>query len=226
MTAIQRAYTERPMLFSAPMVRAILAGEKTQTRRVIKPQPPDTHPHPGFTLFSTCAKDEGAFCWRSSKSSTATVGHRAHCPYGRVGDRLWVRETFHLCPHCERVTSYRAGGWREAPSGAPDDGGDRCDTDDQPLSPKCAAHGWKPSIHMPRWASRITLEVTGVRVERVQNISEADARAEGAASMLVPDDDFPQRSYQLGFKALWARINGAESWAANPWVWIVEFKRV
>jgi hypothetical protein len=186
---------ERPILFSAPMVRAILEGRKTQTRRVVK---------------KSAEMDTNGFM--------ALVPDEKKCPYGQAGDRLWVRETFHVCPHHDDVF-YKS--------------------DDLLLPRKCMAHRrWRPSIHMPRWASRITLKITGVRVERLQDISEADAIAEG----IEPDGDFwkhygPHPLKDLGenvahaypvnsFRSLWHSINGPESWAANPWVWVVEFKCV
>lgn len=115
-----------------------------------------------------------------------------HCPIGAVGDRLWVRETFGDCG--ERLV-YRA------------------DTDD---GAQCKVKRWTPSIHMPRWSSRITLEITGVRVERLNDISAEDAAAEGITG----------RAKMHDFGVLWSSIYGDESWLANPWVWVIEFKRV
>lgn len=209
---------ERPILFSAPMVRAILAGTKTQTRRVVKQQP----------VFDIYRRD-----WRwESKSAIATwSGDRplsaalrglcTHCPYGETGDRLWVRETFAVCGRGEAPV-YRADSRVEVP-------GVR----------------WKPSIFMRRMESRITLGVTGVRVERLQEISEADAKAEGVERDPTPDDPagredprevgYPSASdvahaeatkHRRWYAALWDDINGNGSWASNPWVWVVEFRRV
>jgi len=170
---------ERPILFSSEMVRAILDGRKTQTRRVVNPR---------------CAYK---------------------CPFGRPGDRLWVRETFHTCPHCDGMVAYRAGGWKRGESFSWDDL--------SPLRPKCAAHGWKPSIHMPRWASRITLEVVNVRVERVQDITDADAIAEGVKLPGVTQYEGRARD---AFKALWDSINAKRGygWDVNPRVRVVEFR--
>jgi len=222
---------EHGILFTSAMVRAILAGQKSQTRRAVK------SPH---VEDAAAWADLGGGRWESGMAGD--YGRLAHCevvkcPHGPVGRRLWVRETWHQCPHCERTVSYRAGGWREAPSGAPDDAGDRCDDDTRPLSPKCEAHGWKPSIHMPRWASRITLEVTRVRVERVGDITPADALAEGFADhpREPPDEDPREVGYQEHvhgvfardrFADLWDEINGAGSFAASPWVWVYDFRRV
>jgi hypothetical protein len=146
---------ERPILFSAPMVRAILDGRKTQTRRVIKEK---------------LMRGEGA--------------HVNNCQYGKPGDRLWVRETFCYHDYLARYL-YKADG--------------------------VTGVKWKPSIFMPRIASRIMLEITGIRVERLQDISEEDAIAEG----------WPKSSDW--YRSLWESINGQGSWVLNPWVWVIEF---
>ena len=192
-----RAVKERPILFSGAMVRALLAGTKTQTRRAIKA--PDS-----VTAFKHF---DGA---RWDRMQGAQRGDTIKCPYGYTGDRLWVREAWAKTqpiqlPWPQTMVVYREGDNRT------DYGGP-----------------WKPSIHMPRAASRITLEVTGVRVERLQDISAADALAEGIT--LHPDHHGKPRDSLYGpvrtYADLWESINGPESWAANPWVWVVEFKRV
>jgi len=192
---------ERPILFSGAMIRAILAGQKTQTRRAAKPV---KHPDLGNPY------DPGALV-----SELQHVIGRA-CPYGKPGDRLWVRETWsthacfdHLPPgECPKSIHYWADG--EIKTGKR-----------------------RPSIHMPRWASRILLEIVSVRVERLQSISEADAEAEGCAA--EPCDHKRQSCEDAGccgptavgaYRCLWDSINGEGSWAANPWVWVVEFKRI
>lgn len=209
---------ERQILFSGEMVRALLEGRKTQTRRVVKPQPPTTHSFKGYVIESSRRKDEGKFGWGIKESEyrfrdTMYVG----CPYGQPGDRLWVREAHGYeirsvggTPHEQIV--YRAS--------KPDavrcyD----CNGMAQPMK-------WRPSIHMPRWACRILLEVVSVRVERLQEISEADARSEGA-----PTSDrlgVPYGDARTAFIALWDRINfkNGHGWGVNPWVWVVEFKRI
>lgn len=175
------------------MLRAILSGQKTVTRRGAKPV---KHPDLG-NIYAP-----GALVLENEPQH---VINRA-CPYGQPGDRLWVRETFRDARNAGagRVL-YRATG--------------------------DVACGWKPSIHMPRWASRILLEVTAVRVERLQEISEDQAKSEGVQK----DHRMWFRSDEGGhahpcavdaFADLWCSINGAESWGANPWVWVVEFKRV
>ncbi len=173
---------ERPILFSAPMVRAILDGSKTQTRRVVKLQTPK-------------AASISDFCVDGIR-----VGR---CPYGQPGDRLWVREAW---ADCDKLVRYYA-------------------TDDvHPLRKK------RPSIHMPRWASRITLEVTGVRVERLQDISFSDARAEGIVVQpdggwgLADSTHYHFTDPRVSYWSLWEAINGPGSVDANPWVWVVEYK--
>ena len=192
--------TERPILFSAPMVRAILAGTKTQTRRAVKGMALEWLRPDGFTPEFTAAPENGL------------------CPYGQPGDRLWVRETFAEGIHQMAEVNH----WAYAADlfGEQQRLGDR----------------WKPSIHMPRVASRITLEITGVRVERLQAISQEDARAEGvhrnvdglwsggAWKHIAQPNRYSDPCN--AFCDLWASINGGESWDANPWVWVVEFKRV
>jgi hypothetical protein len=199
---------EKPILFSAPMVRAILAGNKTQTRRIVKPQP-DTECEgveivcEHYNPTKTDRKGEeypGPEVFGFADENSGWV-----CPYGAPGDRLWVRETFWcgLKPeiHERAAVAYRAD-----------------------YFPFDVTYKWKPSIYMPRWASRITLEVAAVRVERLQDISESDAMAEGIYSTVETDSDHvaPTECY----KKLWESINGPGSWDANPWVWVVEFKRL
>jgi hypothetical protein len=174
---------ERPILFSAPMVRALLAGTKTQTRRIVK----------------------GGIPFDDDFEIVAS-------PYGDPGDRLWVREShWWFKDEPDNSCGYYP------PKLTREDVEYRADGDD-------GRKVWRPSIHMPRWASRITLEVTGVRVERLQDISEADARAEG-----VEPNAFERTADNYGsvlYRRLWESINGPGSWDANPWVWVVEFRRI
>lgn len=196
--------TERPAIFNAPMVRAILAGDKTQMRPVLKPQPD--------IVTSQVDGVTPVMYWRNGTVNTplniAPGCLVRFCPYGGPGDTLWVRETFaeHVGLFGESsVYLYRADF---------EDGDNR-------------GGPWKPSIHMPRWASRLTLRVTGVRVERVQDISDADARAEG---IVLPSHTCTMYDgiYRDGYKVLWDANNAkrGHSWASNPWVWVVEFERV
>jgi len=189
--------SNRPILFSAPMVRALLAGTKTQTRRVVKPQP---------------VMRDGEPEWPADAKRPRGRGFE-DCPYGAPGDRLWVRETWNTFEGW-------AGYFYAADNHSFGIGAD----DDPDHIPEHAVR-WRPSIHMPRAASRITLEITAVRVERLQDISEADAIAEGADPLLVPPDG-GSAPHVEGYRTLWEYINGAGSWDLNPWVWVVEFRRV
>lgn len=199
--------TDRPILFSAPMVRALLAGTKTQARRAVR--------IPAGYVMSE--RDDGTpWPWYASHAQGDTESPWLRCPYGEVGDMLWVRESWGLHGHGDYTW------WcRDSIKGRTED--------DLRLSYEVAYAAdatsaydhWRPSIHMPRWASRITLRVTSVRVERVQDISEEDARAEGCVGFY---DRVP--SHRETFTDLWISINGAESWEANPWVWVVGFERV
>jgi len=200
---------EHPILFSGPMVRALLDGCKTQTRRAMKPQPTEFVGGPGVTL-----RDGSPAPLVPLDDSVEPYGREIVCPYGQPGDRLWVREAHAVDG---KKVFFRAG--HEESEGA----GPRVDI------------RWRPSIHMPRWASRITLEVTTVRVERLQDISEADAIAEGCTQNHNgyywggphPVSGLKQLATAKGaYQDLWESINGPDSWAANPWVWAIEFRRL
>lgn len=212
--------TDRPILFSAPMVRAILDGSKTQTRRVVKPQPVDRG---GGSLSISYAA--GKMNHMGPAGFMLEKLAQYGCPYGKTGDRLWVREKFTIVP----VTAYRMSeGVQQTVSPSEPDyaavyaaGWDRC-------IPR-----WKPSIHMPRWASRIMLEITSVRVERLQDISDEDALEEGVTETEFYENaerkvsaGAPWPAERLAFADLWKSINGPESWGSNPWVWVIGFKRV
>ncbi|EBB0448452.1 hypothetical protein GID46_15345 [Salmonella enterica] len=203
---------ERGMIFNAEMVRAILDGRKTQTRRVL-----------------ATYQDAVKFCpeWDvNGKQIFIVLGEKDHtgmnpvitaipCPFGQPGDRVWVRETFRVHSRATDVATlvYRASvrnSWTEQTHRVP------VAVCNKPATPE----KWTPSIHMPRWASRITLEITGVRVERLNSITESDAEAEG-----VTDTGFGDLLVD-GYRYLWKSIYGEESWADNPWVWVIEFKRV
>lgn len=210
---------ERPIAFGGSMVRAILDGRKTQTRRPLKPQP---EPHPtgrwSFIVGSTDGST-GCFSWGvvDPSGSAFTDRGREHttlfrCPYGRSGDRLWVRETWaHPYARPAGTTGEAAGVVYRA------DGPEY-------LSPVARRHSWgagcpwKSAALMPRWASRITLEITGVRVERLQEISTSDALAEGVTHSTLNDP-------RVEYRWLWESIYGTGSWDANPWCWVVEFRR-
>ncbi len=213
---------ERPILFNAEMVRAILDGRKTQTRRVIKPNP-DT--------FCGWTGVEGRGYWPAD-----IEGDPAKCPYGQTDDRLWVREAW--------APGYQDGGWGTIFRA---DGYFSLGARKHERGPYFHAKEvgswirWRPSIHMPRWASRITLEITSVRVQRLQEISEEDAMAEGVEKLGEFPCITPWKNYLLkpgqpsamnhsiaraSFMSLWDSINGVDAHKVNPWVWAVSFKMV
>lgn len=200
---------EHPVLFKGAMVRAILAGQKTQTRRVIKP-------HPFEASFLDAPGQH-----RPSVATSMGV-HLLTCPFGQPGDRLWVRETHAIfTTHGQhRTDGERWGPWGDLPTTVSDDGKqiayyregfDRCDPG-----------RWHPSIHMPRWACRLVLEIDAVRVERVQAISAQDCIAEGITTRFTVDDG--NDDLRIQFRDLWTSTGG--DWDSNPWVWVIEFKRV
>jgi hypothetical protein len=218
---------ERPILFSAPMVRAILDGTKTQTRRAIKPQPESEHSGEPYWFVG------GYRAWRirGCTEPTRSGSHNEiECPYGQPGDRLWVRENGWERP--ERTAKMmREGADTWKPYYFDADGLSWQDLEDF----KAWRFKRRPSIHMPRRASRITLEITGVRVERLQDISEADSVAEGCTKNHNgyfwggPHDVSGLKQMataQKAYRDLWESINGPGSWEANPWVWVVSFKRL
>lgn len=215
---------ERPILMSAPMVRALQAGVKTQTRRIVKPQPAA-----GVRWSPIVVAGHGGL----------GDGHGApiRCPYGQPGDRLWVREAHAFTdahePDYMGSIEYRADNKCLAVDHGPVtvDVPHKCD-------PRPFDGPWRPSIHMPRWASRITLEITDERVQRLQEISREDAIAEGIEGQ---SQSGPWRNYLRGgywfpeghetaaiysYRTLWESINGPGSWDVNPWVWALTFQRV
>lgn len=243
---------ERPILFSTSMVQAIIDGRKTQTRRIIKGFPLEAiHFSVGSDQDSEIMHselpitDDLFYEWvngelRFSSSDYPEEGYvSVSCPFGQVGDRLWVRETWQIIgdpatlPCQSHNLIYKAD--------YPNCVDKRYDT-----IPDISEVKFKPSIHMPRWASRIQLEITNIRIERLSDISEQDAIAEGVEPVIVPDNvpvgngwAKENRNMWKGYKnnarayrdtakdsfnSLWESINGDGSWAVNPWVWIVEFK--
>lgn len=176
---------ERPILFSAPMVRAILDGTKTQTRRIVK-----THAYKNSVWYRPYQS--------KPQEWSALLGDKQHsfvkCPYGYEGDRLWVRETYSFDKPDGGQVFYRADGYQDG------------------------LGGWKPSIHMPRHASRIDLKITSIGIEHLQDITRKDAIAEGAPR---PDAAYSMRD---SYRMLWETINGMGSWAENPWVWVIKFE--
>jgi len=209
---------ERPVIFNGEMVRAILDGRKTQTRRVIANVGSDNC----IPLQEPTKTKDGIF--------THVMDAPGHglCPFGQVGDRLWVRETF----------MDLTGTGIEATTGKFEGFAYRADTPAGSYGDEVRKEyglKWTPSLHMPRKACRILLKITAVRVERLNDISEEDAKAEGVkpAGDMLPDypDTFltPKGDFataKVAFQRLWQSIYGEESWAANPWVWVIEFKQV
>jgi hypothetical protein len=204
------ARRERPILFSAPMVRALLDGTKTQTRRVVKGAPEDWAPV-GPEVFSPTVVDR-----RGDEQPGADAYGAGNadgdcwicCPYGQPGARLWVRETWAVSHAIDHLKP------REVPQGV--------GMVYYPATENTGGLVKRPSIFMPRWASRITLEITGVRVERLQDISRGDAMAEGCPFPNMAKGDNPRQWYA----ELWQSINGPGSWDANPWVWVVAFRKL
>ena len=219
---------ERPILFSGEMVKAILAGTKTQTRRIVKPQPETVqywlHGNPSDKFNGICSLLDDSGCgWTISCGKFKPLyGMPAHqeiiggpiIPAGH----LWVRETF-----CEIPLQSGGMGWAY-----------RADEDeafDQIQEGYQWMGKWKPSIFIPRAASRITLEITGLRVERLQEITEADAKAEGVTAgedrrWAHEEAGIEYLPHRIAYSALWDKINGPKSWDANPWVWVITFKRI
>ena len=221
------------------MVRALLDGSKTQTRRVCKHQPygngfafegGDYLCHNDYLPPSAMLMDVykgGKYLYATSNME----GWEAECPYGAPGDRLWVRESLKaVLDEQENIVDYAYSADDAKVPRCPDLGPEFCDG---MAFAHLARPSGLPSIHMPRWASRITLEVTGVRVEQLQDISEADARAEGARECdpvsgreVLLAGASQRGSFVLHYRDIWEQINGTGSWAANPWVWVVEFRRL
>ena len=228
--------TERGMIFNAEMVRAILAGRKTQTRRIMKVQPESNQLGLLLITDSTRHSDIGKYHWAESNATGNHVRSKLFaCPFGAVGDQIWVRETFQgPLFNYEQMDEYLEDSSKlEKPEFCQyaADGGHRPEYQDADDNLR---HGWRPSIHMPRWASRILLEITDVRVERLNAISEEDARAEGiidggCLNCGEPEPcgcANPEPDATDAFAYLWQSFYGQENWNANPWVWVIEFKRV
>jgi hypothetical protein len=254
---------ERPILFSAPMVQAIRDGRKTQTRRPVTPQPPAAAVKPWCIIHSSHASRTGTWGWTDSVEAEPPryVVDGVRCPLGVAGDQLWVREAFQVF---ERTSSEVDGQeWSQVTKRL------RTDLDEPPSSRWCRLAyradaeldevTWRPSIHMPRWASRIQLESELIRVQRLHDITDEEAIAEGIAPLFT-DEEMRRKPYlrncrglwrnylwhgcargkvmdqwrfqgsgyesaRDSFSSLWESVYGAGSWAQNPWVWVVNFKR-
>lgn len=231
---------ERPILFSGPMIRAILDGRKTQTWRAVKPKEPyPAHLYDGYPVRAALL-ETGEWGWIQDG---CTVGFVGRCPYGQPGDRLWVRETFvvedtyeyegdHIMP--TDGCPVRAEGddlfgkWHLIPhyrATEPEPHIVPCDLEDGTDD----GTRWTSSRYMPRWASRIMLEVTGVRVERLEDITCEDAKAEGVEPCDCPQPLKEQHNeYLCAFQELWERLNAKRGygWGENPWCWVISFKRI
>ncbi|EBV3773780.1 hypothetical protein E1563_18540 [Salmonella enterica subsp. enterica serovar Richmond] len=208
---------ERGMIFNAEMVNAILSGRKTQTRRPIKWKQ---------TRFTEIAERDDGSLWPWAEDCERGGDIWFACPYGEIGDRIWVRETWQVIhDHIDESShvEYRT----YAPSIPKEKDrywhtvyaehfGDESRED--------RGFPWRPAIHMPRWASRILLEITDVRVEKLRDLSEEDAKSEG----ITPSAGgvLPGWEYRINFRDLWMDIYGTDNWEANPWVWVIEFKRI
>jgi len=223
---------ERPILFNAEMVRAILDGRKTQTRRLLKPQPAGGLNFAGWCIASSEPKDEGKANFARGEHPFLTDTQRFRCPLGKPGDVLWVRETW------QPKSAY----WWDMLSS----GKDRTNVavnNAVTFAATCPAPEhqgrWKPSIHMPRWASRIDLLIKDVRIERLQDISEEDARAEGSYLRRCDCSTMqskPKTPIEALFIQHWCMYHGTEfkklwndlykNWDANPWVWVIDFEKI
>ena len=195
---------ERPIIFNAEMIRAILEGRKTMTRRVIKPQPKSytgQNIHKDQIILWQWKIEKGGFGGCPEYNIGRWIANSGLCPYGQAGDRLWVRETWYQNPATDKLV-YKADY-------------------DHPISPA----KWRPSIHMFRWASRINREITEVRVEQLMKIDIRDIHAEG---IRLPEDKvgYYGKLYVDAFHNLWDSLNAKRSysWESNPWVWVISFR--
>lgn len=215
------AVKERPILFNREMVRSVLSGIKTQTRRLINPQPIS----PGQGAYFDAYNGGPQWNWWA-QDNKQYLSQIIRCPFGKPNDRLWVRETWmHIDDEGDKFDGlgtqiyYRAEQSKNSLEYA-----------------RTQSLAWHPSIHMPRWASRILLEVTGVHVERVQDITEENAKNEGVGLYFEDgssgwgqyDSTHPSDySHRWGFKRIWDDLySERNSWGLNPWVWVIEFKRI
>lgn len=207
---METATKERPILFSGDSIRAILDGKKTVTRRVVKGRDP---------RWEVDDREDGRLwpyypCYVYAEPQPIDL----QCPYGEPGDRLWVREAWRLYDSSEECACYdscRCSAYSGQPLYRADWAGE------------ASEYKWRPSIHMPRRLCRIVLEVKSVRVERLQEITEAEAKAEGITKALV-SGVAPGEFHRAGFAQLWDQLNASRgySWESNPWVWRVEFERI
>lgn len=249
---------ERGMIFNGEMTRAILDGRKTQTRRIMKVQPSEDFTPMNMALetdykarwYTPGVVDKDGYLQPASKEvfGVSNENEGYSCPFGAVGDRIWVRETWAILGNedgccidweeklCKADERSAARIYRASCEQKPGNYGLWSIPDDADWKPHTKDHqyegAWRPSIHMPRWASRILLEITDVRVERLNSISQEDAQAEGMEltgwrpTYSDPDSGGEVMTPYDNFAELWSSICGDESWKANPWVWVISFKRV
>lgn len=231
---------DRPILFSGPMVRALLDGSKTQTRRLVKPFRGFEHNH---VCRPDLAADSCAVWWHGSSER---IGCHQYCPNGVPGDRLWVRETWQFADWTEDgqpFVRFAADNTVRFCEGA-GEGESLVDTwaelsapENYEIDNKAADRRWRPSIFMPRWASRLTLTITDVRVERLQEISERDCEAEGVQPRHMYEGDIDERDldpttqgfdmfmWVESYRELWDSLNAKRApWSSNPWVWVLTFE--
>lgn len=232
---------EHPILFSGEMVRAILDDRKSQTRRLVKPTPILDD---GSTAIRVLPAGRGGWAAQWAPETHLEFDARLSalrgfpCPYGQPGDRLWVRETWGVGTRPDPFEGWRDGiEYRADEIGLPEDEGltlHRVEAPKDVSLGDLAGRGWRPSIHMPRWASRLTLAVESVRVERLLAITEEDAIAEGVADTRGAWEPMPGEPVagdrggpREAFRVLWDQINGKRAaWSSNPWVFVVGFRRV
>lgn len=247
-TATAATVKQRPIIFSDQMVRAILDGRKTQTRRVMNPQPPAWVETFGSSVFTPHGHISGRGYWKGVPGDEGPAEKHFRSPYGCAWERLWVRETYMVqptpgCTFGEAMKGTKLSAFYRD--------GSRLDLDNgwEASGPGLHVWGtnheypaerygiWRPSIHMPRWASRILLDVVSVRVQRLHDITPEDCRAEGIevprcgceacamTSAICPAD---ASAYMVDYRLLWDKINAnrGHPWRSNPWVWVIEFRRV
>jgi len=206
---LSKPHKEHPIIFSGPMVKAILEGRKTQTRRIVKLPKWSTGDWSDFDLYESGPRVVPMVICENTGCLAGVA------PRFLPGDHLWIRET-----------------WAHEPGSHPDDAGFLYRATDPGWDAEPSGLRWKPSIFMPRWASRITLEITNVRVERVQDISEEDAEAEGITDAeiligILSGNGSKEKPFARTYADLWDSINGKKHpWSSNPWVWVYEFRRV
>ncbi len=221
-TPQRRELKETPLLFKTEMILALLGGTKTQTRRLMKPQPDSTWPH----------SDGGEPYWHIGGCRLSTSSNPLVCPFGKPGDRIWAKETHQLvrptivCGGSVSAVELWPGRMPKAHPGQDWMMWTAAGSDETSLPIRDRlVKKWRPSIFMPRWASRISLEITEVRAQRLQDITPDEASAEGIA---YPDHVDVRRVERCplvdGYAALWDSINGKGAWDLNPWVWCLSFK--